>query len=76
MDNVENEVTSKLTLLDSTCLKLVAAIFEIEMPEERRSNAKYLLKRNSTVGNAGLLLFLKVNDFLKSTSSPQNQLLK
>ena len=46
------------------------------MSEERHGNVKYLLKTNSTVGNAGLLLFLKVNDFLKSMSSPQKQLLK
>ena len=39
MDNVENDVISKLTLMDATCLKSIAEIPEVEVPEEKHSNA-------------------------------------
>lgn len=75
MDNVENDVISKLTLMDATCLKSIAEILEVEVPEEKHSNANASLSEfrgGWTAGGASL--FLKMNDFSnRSINSLQKQ---
>lgn len=82
MGNVENELVSKFTFLEGTCLKSIAELLEVEVIEKNTvmlsvlKSLLYYLNSGETeqLENAGLSLFLKVNDVLtRSINSSQKQ---